>query len=54
MEEQTLPTISESPKKSRWWLWMIIALVIIGMGVGVWLLLNGGGGGIPSPPGLPS
>ena len=45
------------PKKSKWWLWLIIALVVLG--IGAYVLFSGSdggiiGGGIPQPPALPN
>lgn len=49
----------EAPKKSKWWIWLIITLAIIG--IGSYFLLTGdsspianGGSSIPQPPALPN
>tara|TARA_Y100000310_G_C20437393_1_gene694378 strand:+ start:52 stop:246 length:195 start_codon:yes stop_codon:yes gene_type:complete len=57
---QIEPTIQQTPRKSRWWIWVLIILILIAMGLAVYFLFFSGAdggssvfGGIPKPPALP-
>ena len=61
MENQIQHTTTEEPKKSRWWIWLIVILLVMGVGIGAYFLLTGDsspvigvGNSIPQPPALPS